>query len=229
MYIIVAGGGKVGFYLARELIVQGHEVLLIEKSASRCEVIAAELGNVVQRGNADEASVLADAGTNRADVVVAVTGDDEDNLVICQVAKRRFSVPRVIARINNPKNEGIFRILGIDGTVSSTDLILSVIEQEIPEQALVPLLRLRHADVEVVDITLPKDSTLEGVALRELRLPAESLIAFVIRGGESIFPTGATTLKSGDEILALTRPKYEEELRRIFFARTGAAVAKPRS
>ena len=228
MYIIVAGGGKVGFYLARELIAQGHEVLLIEKSAARCEVIAAELGNVVQRGNADEASVLGDAGTNRADVVVAVTGDDEDNLVICQVAKRRFSVPRVIARINNPKNEGIFRLLGIDATVSSTDLILSVIEQEIPEQALVPLLRLRHADVEVVDITLPKDWSMDGIALRELRLPPESLIAFVIRGGESIFPTGTTTLRAGDEILALTRPSYEEDLRKLFFTRTGPAAARPR-
>jgi trk system potassium uptake protein len=161
--------------------------------------------------------------------VVAVTGDDEDNLVICQVAKRRFSVPRVIARINNPKNESIFRLLGIDGTVSSTDLILSVIEQEIPEQALVPLLRLRHADVEVVDITLPKESTLDGVAVRELQLPPESLIAFVIRGGESIFPTGTTTLRAGDEILALTRPKHEEELRKLFFARSGPAVARPRS
>ena len=228
MYIIVAGGGKVGFYLARELIAQGHEVLLIERSGARCEVIAAELGNVVQRGNADEASVLADAGTNRADVVVAVTGDDEDNLVICQVAKRRFNVPRVIARINNPKNEGIFRLLGIDATVSSTDLILSVIEQEIPEQALVPLLRLRHADVEVVDITLPKDSSLDGVALRELRLPPESLIAFVIRGGESIFPSGTTTLRSGDEILALTRPSYEDDLRKLFFASSGATRARPR-
>ena len=228
MYIIVAGGGKVGFYLARELIAGGHEVLLIEKDGHRCEIIAAELGNVVQRGNADEASVLADAGTNRADVMVAVTGDDEDNLVICQVAKRRFNVPRVIARINNPKNESIFRLLGIDGTVSSTDLILSVIEQEIPEQALVPLLRLRHADVEVVDITLPKDSTLDGVALRELRLPPDSLIAFVIRGGESIFPSGTTTLRSCDEILALTRPIHEEELRRIFFQRTGAVPGRSR-
>jgi trk system potassium uptake protein TrkA len=219
VYIIVAGGGKVGFYLARELIAQGHEVLLIEKSGARCEMIAAELGNVVQRGNADEATVLADAGTNRADCVVAVTGDDEDNLVICQVAKRRFTVPRVIARINNPKNEAIFRLLGIDATVSSTDLILSVIEQEIPEQALVPLLRLRHADVEVLDITLPKDSTLDGVDLRTLRLPPDSLIAFVIRGGESLFPSGATILRGGDEILALTRPIHEEELRRIFFSR----------
>lgn len=220
MYIIVAGGGKVGFYLARELIAQGHEVLLIEKSPTRCAQIAAELGNVVQRGNADEATVLAEAGTNRAGVMVAVTGDDEDNLVICQVAKRRFNVPRVIARINNPKNEEIFRLLGIDSTVSSTDLILSVIEQEIPEQALVPLLRLRHADVEVLDITLPKDSTLDGVALRELRLPPDSLVAFVIRGGESIMPSGNTTLKSCDEILALTRPKHEEELRKLFFTRS---------
>jgi trk system potassium uptake protein TrkA len=228
VYIIVAGGGKVGFYLARELIAQSHEVLLIEKSRARCEMIAAELGNVVQRGNADEASVLAEAGTNRAEVVVAVTGDDEDNLVICQVAKRRFNVPRVVARINNPKNEQIFRLLGIDATVSSTDLILSVIEQEIPEQALVPLLRLRHADVEVIDITLPKDSSLNGVALRDVRLPPESLVAFVIRGGESIFPSGGTTLQAGDEILALTRPKHEEELRRLFFARAGSAAVRPR-
>jgi trk system potassium uptake protein TrkA len=228
VYIIVAGGGKVGFYLARELIAQSHEVLLIEKSRSRCEMIAAELGNVVQRGNADEASVQEEAGTNRADVVVAVTGDDEDNLVICQVAKRRFNVPRVVARINNPKNEQIFRLLGIDATVSSTDLILSVIEQEIPEQALVPLLRLRHADVEVIDITLPKDSSLDGVALRDVRLPPESLVAFVIRGGESIFPSGGTTLRAGDEILALTRPKHEEELRLLFFARAGSAAARPR-
>jgi trk system potassium uptake protein TrkA len=228
VYIIVAGGGKVGFYLARELIAQEHEVLLIEKSRQRCETIAAELGNVVQRGNADEASVLAEAGTNRADVVVAVTGDDEDNLVICQVAKRRFNVPRVIARINNPKNESIFRLLGIDATVSSTDLILSVIEQEIPEQALVPLLRLRHADVEVVDITLPKDSSLDGVLLRELTLPPDSLIAFVIRAGESIFPSGGTSLRSGDEILALTRPKHEDDLRRLFFARSGSTPVQQR-
>jgi trk system potassium uptake protein TrkA len=227
VYIIVGGGGKVGFYLARELIGQGHEVLVIERDARRCEQIASELGNVVQRGNADEATVLAEAGGNRADVVVAVTGDDEDNLVICQVAKRRFDVPRTVARINNPKNESIFRLLGIDATVSSTDVILSVIEQEIPSQALVPLLRLRHADVEVVDISLPRDSTLDGVSLRDLRLPPESLIAIVIRGGEPIFPTGGTTLQAGDEILALTRSAHEEELRRLFFTRAAPSMRSP--
>jgi trk system potassium uptake protein TrkA len=224
VYIIVGGGGKVGFYLARELIAQGHEVLIIERGSSRCEMIVNELGNVVLKGNADEASVLGEAGANRADVVVAVTGGDEDNLVICQVAKRRFNVPRAVARINNPKNESIFRLLGIDATVSSTDLILSVIEQEIPSQALVPLLRLRHADVEVLDIILPKDSSLDGTAMRDLPLPPESLVAIVIRGGQPIFPTGGTTLRAGDEILALTRLAHEEDLRRLFFARSTPTV-----
>lgn len=219
MYIIVGGGGKIGFYLARELIAQGHEILIIEKDGERVQAIANELGNVIQKGNADEASVLAEAGANRADVVVAVTGDDEDNLVISQVAKKRFQVGRVVARINNPSNERIFRLLGIDATVSSTDVILSVIEQEIPSQSLVPLLRLRHADVEIVEATLPADSPLAGMALRDLDLPPESIVAIVIRDGEPIFPVGGTDLRSGDEVIALTRSTHEEELRQTFFAR----------
>jgi trk system potassium uptake protein TrkA len=219
VYIIVGGGGKVGFYLARELIAQGHEVLIIEKDAARVELIESELGDVVQKGNADEASILAAAGTNRADVMVAVTGDDEDNLVICQVAKRRFNVPRVVARINNPKNERIFSLLGIDATVSSTDVILSIIEQEIPSQSLVPLLRLRRTDVEVVEAVLPDDSPLAGLPLRDLDLPPDSSIAVIVRDGEAIFPTGATELESGDELIALTRSRHEEALRQIFFVR----------
>jgi trk system potassium uptake protein TrkA len=218
MYIIVAGAGRVGFFLTRELVNQGHEVLLIEQDGRRVAEIAGELGNVVLKGNADEASVLGEAGANRADVVVAVTGADERNLVICQVAKKRFSVPRTIARINNPKNERIFRVLGIDATVSSTDVILAVIEQEIPSQTLVPLLRLRHADVEIVEAILPPNSPLDGVALRDLHLPPESIIAIIIRGGEPIFPGGGTQLQSNDELIALTRSTHEEELRQLFFA-----------
>lgn len=220
MYVIVAGGGKVGYYLAKELIEQGHEVLVIEKDPHRCDLIAGELGNVVMRGMADEASTLADAGAARADVVLAVTGDDEDNLVISQVAKRRFNVPRTIARINNPKNEEIFRLLGIDATVSSTDVILGVIEQEIPQRGLVPLLRLRHADVEVVEAVLGDDSLVVGRALRDLNLPEDSIIAVVIRDGKAIFPSGSTVLQAGDEILALTRSAHEAELRETFFAST---------
>ena len=141
MYAIIAGGGKVGFFLARELIDQGHEVLIIENNAERAEFIANELGNVVLRGNADEASTLAEAGAERADVVIAVTGDDPRNLVLLQVAKRRFGARRTVARINDPRNEGLFRMLGIDATVNATQVMLSVLEQEIPQANLVPLLQ----------------------------------------------------------------------------------------
>src|SRR5712691_9067032 len=131
-------------------IAKEHEVLVIEKDPKRVDLINSELGNVVFRGDAAEASTLAEVGAGRADLVCAVTGDDEDNLVISQLAKKRFAVNRAIARINNPKNEEIFRQLGIDSTVSTTEVILSILEQEIPSEAIVPLLRLRHADVEIV-------------------------------------------------------------------------------
>src|ERR671932_178038 len=204
MYAIVAGGGKVGYYLAKELVEQGHEVLVIERDGRQCAVIQEDLGDIVMQGDAAEASVLAEAGTARADVIVAVTGDDEDNLVICQVAKKRFQVPRAIARINNPKNEEIFRKLGIDATVSSTDVILGVLEQELPAHAVVPLLRLRHGDVEVVETILDEKAPVVGRAIRELGLPAGCTIAVLIRNDAPIFPTGDTRLAAGDELIALT-------------------------
>jgi trk system potassium uptake protein len=217
MYAIVAGGGKVGFFLARELIDHEHEVLLIENNTERAESIANELGNVVLRGNADEASTLADAGAERADVVIAVTGDDEDNLVICQVAKRRFGTRRTIARINDPRNERIFRILGIDATVNATQVMLSVLEQEIPQSNLVPLLRLRNTDVEVVEAIVDTRSPLVGHQLREVDLPPESTIAVVIRDDAAFFPNGTTVLEAGDEVVALTRNVHEPRLRSLFF------------
>src|SRR6266542_505761 len=218
MYAIIAGGGKVGFFLARELIEQGHEVLIIENIGDRAEFIANELGNVVLRGNADEASTLADAGAERSDVVIAVTGDDEDNLVICQVAKRRFGTRRTIARINDPRNESIFRQLGIDATMNATQMMLSVLEQESPQANLVPLLRRRNTDVEVVEAVLDRKSRVTGSPLRDLDLPPESEIAVVIRGGSAFFPNGATVLEAGDEVVAFTRSVHEPRLRALFFA-----------
>jgi trk system potassium uptake protein TrkA len=217
MYAIIAGGGKVGFFLARELIEQGHEILIIENQGERAEFIANELGNVVLRGNADEASTLAEAGAERADVVIAVTGDDEDNLIICQVAKRRFKTPRSIARINDPRNENIFRMLGTDATVNATQMMLSVLEQEIPHANLVPLLRLRNTDVEVVEAVLDPRSRVTGRALRDVELPPESTIAVVIRNGSAFFPNGTTVLEPGDEVVALTRAAHEPRLRSLFF------------
>ncbi len=218
MYAIIAGGGKVGFYLARELIGQSHEVLVIENRADRAEVIANDLGNVILRGNADEATTLRDAGAERADVVVAVTGDDEDNLVICQVAKKRFGARRTVARINDPRNEGIFRMLGIDATVNGTQVMLSVLAQELPHVNLVPLLRLRNTDVEVVEAMLAPESRAIGLPLRDLPLPPDSTVAVVIRTGNAFFPNGATVLQPGDEVVAMTRSIHEAQLRHLFFA-----------
>lgn len=214
MYIIVVGGGKVGYYLAKTLLSEGHEVLVVEKERKKSERIAEELGSIVLRGDGCEASTLAEVGTSRADVVVAVTGDDEDNLVICQMAKRKFNVPRTIARINNPKNEHIFKLLGIDATVSSTNVIMAQIEQEIPQHALVHLLRLRHTDVEIVEAAINSDSPVAGKPLRNVPLPPESAISIVVRDGNLIIPTGETMLRVGDEVVALTKVEQEANLRR---------------
>ena len=144
MYIIIAGGGKVGYYLAKELLADGHEVLVIEKDPKQVMQLSAELGEgAVMRGMADEAATMERAGGGRADLVIAVTGEDEDNLVICQVARLKFKVARTIARVNNPQNEELFHRLGIDITVSSTKLILSLIEQELPSRPFIPLVKLR--------------------------------------------------------------------------------------
>jgi len=213
MFIIVAGGGKVGFYLAKELVAQGHEVVIIEQNAQRAAEIEADLGAVVMAGDAAETTVLGAAGAERADLVVAVTGDDEDNLVICQVAKARFHCGRSIARINNPKNAEIFQHLGIDDTVGATDVILSVIEQEIPPQHIVPLLRLRDTDVEIVEAIIEDGSAVVGRRLQDIRLPTPSTIVVIVRNGNAIFPQPDTTVLSGDEVVAFTTSQNETALK----------------
>ena len=213
MYVIVAGGGKVGYYLAKELVQHGDEVLIIEQDGRRATEIEGELGAIVMVGDACETTTLRDAGAERADLVAAVTGDDEDNLVICQVAKVRFHCGRTIARINNPKNAEIFNRLGIDDTVSATDVVLSVIEQEIPRKHLVPLLRLRNTDVEIVEATIEEGSAVAGHRLKDIDLPSPSTIAVIIREGGAIFPTADTPVLIGDELVAFTTSQNEAALR----------------
>ncbi|MCL5960896.1 MAG: NAD-binding protein [Chloroflexi bacterium] len=215
MYIIVVGGGKVGFYLTKELVNQGHEILVIEKDKRKSENIAEELGSVVLRGDGCEAATMSEAGMNRADVVVAVTGDDEDNLVICQMAKKKFGVPRTISRINNPKNEQIFKLLGIDATVSSTDVILSHIEEEIPAHGLVHLHKLIEANVEIVEARVSPGSPVASKQLKDIKLPQGSVVCAIIRGSEVILPTGQTALQPEDEVVALTKMETEEDLRQL--------------
>ncbi|HEU4760253.1 MAG TPA: TrkA family potassium uptake protein [Dehalococcoidia bacterium] len=222
MYIIVAGGGKVGYYLAKELVEEAHEVLVIEKDGKKCEQIAEELGDIVLRGDACEATTMEMAGFGRADMVIAVTGDDEDNLVVCQVAKVKFSVPRTVARINNPKNEEIFKRLGIDTTISATAAILSHIEQELPTHPLIPLLTLKGGGLEIVEVKVPANAAVVGNRMRDVLLPQQSIIALVIdQDGVPRSPTGDTVIRAGDEIVAVTRTENESALRAALTASTG--------
>jgi len=216
MYTIVVGGGKVGYYLTKSLLEEGHEVLVIEKDPRKCDRVINELGANALLGDGCEASTMTEAGMGRADVVIAVTGDDEDNLVVCQVAKHKFNVPRTIARINNPKNEKIFRKLGIDVTVSSTEVILSQIEQVIPAQSLVHLLTLRSVGVSFIELEIPPDSPAVGRPLRELGIPDDCILPLVIREGkEAIIPYGSTVLQPRDQVIAVTYETGVGTIRRI--------------
>jgi trk system potassium uptake protein len=218
MYIIIGGGGDVGYYLASNLLSHGHEVLLLEKSSGRQQVLSEELGQSVLRGDACEARTLEEAGAQRADAIIAVTGEDEDNLVICQVAKKRFNVARTIARLNNPKNEMLFQKLGIDVTVSPTKAILSLIESELPGPHFVNIMTLKKAGLEIVQLSVPPVSPVVGKELSHINLPRRCTLALIIRGDETIFPSGETRVAANDEIYALLTRENEEELRKIFGA-----------
>lgn len=214
MFIIVAGAGKVGYHLARALVAD-HELLVIELDPSRVEFLGEELGaEVVMQGDACDAATMERAGMERADLVVAVTGDDEDNLTFCQIAKAKFSVPRAVARINNPQNESLFRQLGIDSTVSATNLILGHIEQELPWQGLIPLITLRGRGFEIVEVRIPLDATTIGRKVRDLLLPQGALLCLVIdTEGTPRLPTPDMTIHPDDIILAVTDIDSEEALR----------------
>jgi len=214
MYIIVVGGGRLGYYLTKALLDEGHEVLIIEKNATICENIVEEMGSVCVRGDGCEASTLSEVGTGRADMLIAVTGDDEDNLVACQVAKHKFNVPRTIARIRNPQNETIFKKLGIDVTVSSTNIILEHIEEEVPTHPLTHLLTIRDKGLEVVEVKIPPKSTAAGKTIKELSLPPGSTLSLIIRKEHKpIIPKANTILQAEDQIIAVTTPESEEILR----------------
>ena len=215
MYVVVIGGGNVGYYLTKELLAAGHEVVMIEKDAARARLIADELGSIVVPNDGCEGRYQAEAGMGRADVMAAVTGDDEDNLVACQVAKMKFNVPRAIARVNNPKNEALFRHLAIDETVSPTRSILAVIEHEIPIHDLLHLTELEGGEVQIVEAQLDADSPVIGKELRSLTLPEGSHVAVLIRDDRAITVRPETRLQDGDKLLAVTSAEREAELRSL--------------
>ncbi|MEO8954915.1 MAG: potassium channel family protein [Ktedonobacteraceae bacterium] len=213
MYIIIGGGGDVGYYLTKSLLNQGHEVLLLEKGGTRFQGLNEELGQSVVHGDACEARTMEEVGVNRADVVIAVTGEDEDNLVICQMAKKRFKVARTIARLNNPKHELIFQKLGIDITVSPTKSILSLIEAELPGTPFVSLMTLKRAGLEIMEIRVPTESPIVGKTLSTINLPRSGNIVLIIRDKEYIVPNADTKIVANDEVYALVNREGEEALR----------------
>ena len=221
MYVIVVGAGKVGAQVVRELVTAGHEVLAIERDPAKVAAINEELGEIAILGDGPEARVQDEVGMARADLCVATTGRDETNLAVCQVAQVRFRVPRVIARINNPKNEAIFRALGVELTVSATQAILAHIEQELPSHPLIHLLQLRGSGFELVEVLVPESAPTVGRRVDSIDLPPGVLLSLVVRpDGTPEVPIGGTILEGGSEILAVTQPEHETELRR---ALTGGA------
>jgi trk system potassium uptake protein TrkA len=216
MFIVLVGGGKVGYHMTKELLDIGHEVVLMEKDTAHARSLKAELGSLVIGHDGCEGRWLLEAGVKRADLVLAVTGEDEDNLIICQLASALSKgKTRTIARVNNPKNASVFRRLGVDETVSATDLILSMIEQDVEETgAVVHLMKLEESGLELVEFRLGKESRAVSSRLGELDLAKLGCnICLLIRGRETLFPERDLELQSGDMIVALVHMEDEVEIR----------------
>jgi trk system potassium uptake protein len=212
VYVLIAGGGKVGWNLARELIAKSHEVTLVEASRERYLDIEVELEHAVQYGDATELWILERAGIQRADLVIAVTGDDEDNMLICQMAKEKYLCERIIARVNNPRNREWFELLGIQPVVSATDLILRLIEHEVPSYGLVHLLDLRDEKLEIIEVEVVDGAPAAGQRVAEVELPEGSLIISVLRADGGFVPKADTVIEAGDEVLLVLDPGLEEAI-----------------
>lgn len=212
MYAIIIGGGKVGYYLSKALLEAGYEILLVEKLRDRYVLLFEEFGESVFHGDGDEVRTLQDIGTNRADVFLAVTGDDEDNLVACQLAKKKFGCPKVIARVNNPKNEDIFRRLGIDATVSATRIIYGLVEQEMHAPEVIPLLALKRGNLEIVEIAIPKSAPVVEKKLADINLPPDCILISITQGDTIQIPKPETIIHMGDTILALINSSRVQEI-----------------
>jgi trk system potassium uptake protein TrkA len=224
MYVIIAGGGKVGWNLARELIAKGSEVTLIESERTRYLTIEQELEHAVQYGDGTELWVLERAGIQRADLTIAVTGDDEDNLLICQMAKEKYLCERIIARVNNPRNRQWFELLGIQPAVSATDLILRLIEHEVPSYGLVHLLDLRDEQLEIIEVEVSASSPAAGRAVQDMQLPEGALIISLLRDGSGFVPKADTVIEAGDEVLLVLDPGLEDAITAQFAPGTRDAV-----
>lgn len=216
MYTVVVGGGKVGTYLAKKLAAGDREVLLLEKDGATAEELRTQLGDIVMQGDGCEAQVQEEAGFNRADVVAAVTGEDEDNLVICQMAMNTWGVQRTVARVNDPSHMWLFKELGISAVVSATDVLYHLIEQEISHDEIIPIAPLKMGKIELVEVNITSRSFAVHSKVRNLELPPKTNIILVIRDEEGKLVDGDTELLPGDTVLVLVPTEHEDALKKVF-------------
>ena len=218
MYILVVGGGKTGSYLARQLLEEGHEVKLIEPRQEIFERLKKELpAKVIEFGDGSSPAVLENCGIGRADVLVAVTGEDETNLVVSTLGKFEFKVPRTIARVNNPKNAWLFTPeMGVDVGLNQTNILIKLIAEEMSLGDMTTLLKIRRGEFSLVEEKLPEGAKAIGVSLRDLPLPPSCVIAAVIRGGKVLTPRGDMTFQADDEVLAVVDNKSLPALKELF-------------
>lgn len=219
MYIVIAGGGKIGYYLAKTLLSYKHKITVIERQKELCEKIANQLGVCVINGDGTNIEHLTESMVNTANIFIAVTGKDEDNLIACQLAKRNFGVPRTISRVNNPKNITVFEKLGVDIAVSSTSIITDLIEQEVDYNGMKTLMKLKDGKITLSELLIVADSPAVNKSLKELDIPRDCLLMSVIRDDSVIIPNGDTVLKVGDYVIAASSIKDQAALKDFFFCK----------
>jgi len=212
MFVLIVGAGKVGLNVARSLSNLGHEFVVIEQRRSRYRLLEAELEDHLQFGDGTEMWVLERAGIGRADLVVAVTGDDEDNIVIAQLAKLEYRVPKVVARVNNPRNQQTFDLLDVDATICATTLMISMIQHELPSHQFVPLLAMHRESLELVEIEVTDDSPAAYLRIDDMRLPSGVFVAAILRDGATLPARDGEELRPGDQLLCLLAPDKEKAL-----------------
>lgn len=216
MRVAIAGAGNVGTFIAEELLDNGHEVLVMEQVPEVAAKLTARPGLEVRVADACEVSSLKEAGLDTCDVVVAATGDDEDNLVVSLLAKQEFAVPRVIARVNHPKNEWLFNeSWGIDLSVSTPHLITALVDEAVSVGRLVRLFQLEGGQVRLVEVRLEEGSPIIAKAIREVNVPRDATFVAIVRDDHVVMARGDTVFHPGDEVLALVTPDSEDEVRNL--------------
>lgn len=216
MRIVIAGGGKVGYYLVKTLLPFDHKITVIDPAKDTCIRVSNDLSVLTVHGDATNLNIMQEAEIEHADIFIAVTGNDETNLISCQLAKGYFNVSKTISRVNNPKNITVFERLGVDNAISSTSIIAELIEQEIDFSGIKTLMKLKSGKVSLTEIILPPTSPVRDKALKDIKIPRDCVLISILRDDEVIIPNGFTVLKSGDFIFAVHTEEDHQELKEFF-------------